>query len=318
METQQQQGAPPTDGLVAWRSKTAVGLPKTGVFVFVGHPKGGKTSLAASFPGSYVFEFEIGGADHIDGRVHEIKDTIGEDGKIVVLKAGETEIAQTALVNFRRTFLLAIKDPSVETVVVDTIDVLAGLVAVDVAQEFGLADMSEKKKGVNGFDVWGTYNQRMTTMVERFEQCGKRVILNAHCKNPEKDEQGNVLVPAGINVQGKQVGPLIGARAKLIGHCYKEQLGDETEYYVSFRGGPLAIWGSRVDELNDKVLRLPKERPYAAIEAACAAAPAKTQEQPAAAAPAAPAAEGKAEDKPGEAKAPPKPRARATAAAAGR
>ena len=45
-------------------------------------------------------------------------------------------------------------------------------------------------------------------------------------------------------------------------------MGRGTEYFLTFQGGPLGNWGSRIDELNDKTLRLPKADPYSAFAAA--------------------------------------------------
>src|SRR5438034_203046 len=46
--------------LVESRAKLKEGMPTEGLFVLVGLPKSAKTTLAASFPGSYVLELEKG------------------------------------------------------------------------------------------------------------------------------------------------------------------------------------------------------------------------------------------------------------------
>lgn len=246
--------APPTEGLVGFRKKTAVGFPKNGFGVLVGHPKSGKTALAVDFPNAYVFELEHEGAEHVDGRVDNVRDVV-QDGTVV----------KTALEAFRQRLLMAVNEPSVETIVVDTIDQLAAWIANEVAQKYGLATINERKQGVNGRDVWGEYDDRMAGLLGFFEECGKLVVLCAHCKNPEKDDAGTVIIPMGINVPGKKPAAAIAARAKFIGFCYKKEMGTGNAYYVTFKGGPLATWGSRVDELNDKTITLPKEKPFSAI-----------------------------------------------------
>jgi hypothetical protein len=64
-----------------------------------------------------------------------------------------------------------------------------------------------------------------------------------------------------------QAGAFIAAQADMIGYVFKKPLGSGTAYYVTFQGGPLGTWGSRVDELNDKTIMLPRENPYSAFEA---------------------------------------------------
>ena len=63
--------APPA--LVGFREATVKGLSND-LFILVGNPKTGKTSLAAAFPGAYVLELEPKGGDRVDGRIHEIPD----------------------------------------------------------------------------------------------------------------------------------------------------------------------------------------------------------------------------------------------------
>lgn len=106
---------------------------------------------------------------------------------------------------------------------------------------------------------------------------GKMAILIAHSKEPKIDGDGKVIVPAGIAIPGK-IGGYIAAQADAIGHCYKRQVGSKTEYYVSFQGGPLGTWGSRIAELEDKTITLPRTEQWAAIAAACEPAPARAAE----------------------------------------
>lgn len=242
-ETKPQEQSAQTRVLAAYRDRKESGMPTTGLMVLVGNPKSGKTTLAASFPDSYVIELEKGGADRVSGTIDDV----------------------TSIAEFRESLKLAVKEPKIKTIVIDTIDQLSDWLEDEIAKQFGLDSIAERKTGVDGRQVWGEYRARLSALLGYLEASNKLIILNAHCKDPKLDEQNNIIIPAGINLPGKNSGVLAG-RAKLIGYCYKKETGTGNTYFLSFKGGPLGTWGSRVDELNDKVLQLPRENPYSAID----------------------------------------------------
>ncbi len=226
------------------RAKRKAGLPTDGLMLLVGHPKSGKTTLAASFPDSYVMELEKGGGDRISGRIHDI--------------AGLNE--------FREVLKLVINEPSIKTIVIDSLDVLSDWLEEEIARARGLDSITERKQGVDGFEMWGEYRKRIEALINYLKSSNKFTILIAHCREPKLDANGNLISPAGINMPGK-AGSFIAAQADIIGYVYKKPLGSGTSYFVTFQGGPLGAWGSRVDELNDKTLQLPGDNPYSAFEA---------------------------------------------------
>jgi hypothetical protein len=210
--------------------------------ILVGMPKSGKTTLAASWPGSYVLELEPGGGDRIDGRVHEIK----------------------SLVEFRDALKLLIAEPSVKTIVVDSIDVLSDWFEDEIARAAGLTSMTDRKAGVDGWSLWADLRKKLESLIHYLKSSGKFVILIAHTKDPKVDASGSIIIPAGINVSGKGAG-FIAANADAIGNSFKKQVGAQTKYFLSFQGGSLGIWGSRIPELEDKTIELPRENPYSAF-----------------------------------------------------
>ena len=212
------------------------------LFILVGNPKTGKTTLAASFPDSYVLELEPKGGDRVAGRIHEIPD----------------------LETFRDVLEVVFETPEIKTVVIDTIDVLSDWIEDEVAGQFGLKQISERKKEVSGFEVWGEFKKRMEGLVGYFKDSGKLVIVLAHTKEPKVvDDQ--VITPAGINIPGKG-GSYLAAQADLIGFTYRQAISTGTQYFVTFKGGPLGTWGSRIAELNDKTLKLDQINPYRAFQ----------------------------------------------------
>lgn len=230
--------------LIKPRPAIKKGLPKDGIFILVGLPKSGKTTLAASWPESYVLELEPGGGDRIDGRIHDIRN----------------------LQEFRDTLKLAIAEPSIKTIVIDSIDVLSDWIEDEVAHIAGLSSITERKAGVDGWGLWSDLRKRMEALVSYLKSSRKFIILIAHTKDPKLDANGSIIIPAGINVSGKGAS-VIAANADAIGNCFKRQIGSTTKYFLSFQGGSLGIWGSRIPELEDKTIELPRKNQYLAFAA---------------------------------------------------
>lgn len=256
-ETTEKTEAPPAAPkyqLAPPRGKLKTGIPVDGTLVFAGLPKGGKTSLACSIPGCVVLELERGGADRLEGWIQDIAD----------------------LEQFRAAMKSAVEDPTVKAIAIDSLDVLSDWLELEVAGQYGLDSISERKEGVNGFEVWKELRARFEGLMGYLRDSGKLAILIAHSKEPKIDSDGKVVTPAGIAIPGK-IGGYIAAQADAIGHCYKKQVGSTTQYFVSFQGGPLGTWGSRIAELEDKTISLPRAGQWETLTAACNPAPAKTE-----------------------------------------
>lgn len=236
---------PPVTKLVATRRRTKTGIPTEGLLVFIGYPKAGKSTLAAAFPDSYVLELERGGGDRIDGRIHDIQ----------------------TLEEFRGAIAAAIEDQSIRTIVIDTVDEWGEWTETDIAHSFGLSNILERKAGVDGFELWGEYGRRVKALVDFMKASGKLFLVLAHCKDPKMDDTGKLITPAGMNLRGKG-GNYIASHADAIGNVFKRQVGDRTRHYLTFQGGPLGHWGSRIEELNDKTIELNPKNPYASFAAA--------------------------------------------------
>jgi len=257
-ETSAQTAQPPQEfKLVPPRPKPKTGIPTDGVWIIVGLPKGGKTTLAASIPGCVLLELERGGADRIDGWVQDIPD----------------------LETFRLALKAAVENPAVKAVAIDSIDIFNDWAEMEIAEKFGLDNISERKEGVNSFEVWKMLRTRYEGLISYLKRSKKLALLVAHSKEVKIDDGGKVVIPAGISIPGK-LGSYIAAEADAIGNVFKKQVGSVTVYYLSFQGGSLGVYGSRIPELEDKVIALPRANQWAAVEAIFKTpAPGKTEQQ---------------------------------------
>jgi hypothetical protein len=136
----------------------------------------------------------------------------------------------------------------------------------EVARAAGLENILERKHGVDHWSLFAELRKRIEALVGYLKESGKLVVLLAHTKEPKLDANGIVVIPQGINVMGKGAS-FIAAAVDAIGHCYKKQVAGTTKYFVSFSGGPLGAFGSRIPELEDKTIELPKTNQWSAIEA---------------------------------------------------
>ena len=240
------------------REKLKSGMPTDGMIIVVGLPKSGKTSLAASIQDSLLIEMEKGGADRVAGRIQDVG-TLDE---------------------LREVLKAAVAEPSIKAIAIDSVDVLSDLFENEVARAAGLANINERKAGVDGFALWADLRRKFESLVSYLKASDKLIVLVAHCREPKLDADGKLISPAGINTPGK-IGGYLAAQADAIGHCFKKQIGSATQYFISFQGGPLGIWGSRIPELEVKIVQLPRENPWSAIEAVFKAEPKPAEAKPA-------------------------------------
>ncbi len=250
-----------TATLVAPRDgKKTTGVPTSGLMLGVGHPKSGKSTTFAKFKNAYVLMLEKSGGDRIDGkglRIHDITETVDE-------KSGA--VLKTALEEFGDVLELVLNDASINTVVIDTIDELVMWFEDDILRSMG-KDPKSGKPTEKDFVFWNELKTRIRAFAEYMKDSGKLVILVAHCKAPEKDSKGNVIVPAGINVPGKG-GAYLAAQAEMIAYISKRIIGRNSVQYMSFNApSDMALWGSRLEELDGKEFEVPKANPYEAFAA---------------------------------------------------
>lgn len=235
------------------------GMITAGIVVIVGLEKSGKSSLLAS-SGAYVINLDAGDSDHIDGRIHDIVAVTEEVD-------GEVKIVKSRLALFREVVTAVMADESIRIVGLDTFGTFVKLQAQEIAEAAGLKSITDRKEGVNGYALWDELSARTERFINMMRSSGKLFIITAHCKAPELNDEKQVVIPSGIDTYNKP-GTMLARRADLIGYAYKKEVAGKNEYRLSFQGGPLGAWGSRVDALNDKTVKLDKKNPWASLLAA--------------------------------------------------
>lgn len=239
--------------LVERRTEAKVtGMPTHGLILLTGHPKAGKSWLAASAPDSIVIMLEKDGGERVPwGRIQDVED----------------------LDTFNEVMELVLGDDSIKTVVIDTVDQLGLLLQDDIARLAGVDYIGKPKAGVDSRALWGEFSNRVHTLTDALKSSGKLVVMIAHSKPPEKDNEGRVINPAGINISGKS-GQYIAAQAEAIGNVGVRVLAGKAQHYITFKSASdLAIWRSRIDELHDKEFILDKKDPWGSFVTAAFGAP---------------------------------------------
>lgn len=235
-----------TATLVAPREPKLSGMPTSGIIVIAGEPKSGKTKFMASFPNSYILELDKGDADRIGGRIHDVAD----------------------LDELQEILPMVVEDSSVQYIGIDTVDTLGTWMEAVVAKESGVEFLGKPTAGVDSRGLWGEYAQRVRGMTDYLKHCGKPVLLGAHVRAPDKDDQGRITKPAGIKVRGAG-GDYIIEQACAIGHMRVKTINDRAVHSLSFKApSDQAIWRSRVEELQDREFIIKKEDPYGSFYSA--------------------------------------------------
>lgn len=233
------------------------GFPKVGLVGVAGDVKSGKTYLCASAPKSILIELEDSGADRVPfGRIIELRST-----------------EENLLEKFDTLMGEVMADDSIEIVIIDTVDKLAKLWQDDISKLHNTINMNPKP-GLDARVLWNEFGDRVRAFVDACKNCGKLVILIAHTRPPKQDEQGRVVHPEGINVQG-QGGDYIIANAEMLGKVGVRVVAGKAQYFITFRApSNQAIWRTRVVEYADREVILDKENPWKSL--IDAGTPAKT------------------------------------------
>lgn len=214
------------------------GMPARGLLTFIGDSKVGKSHFGASFPGGIVCSMEKGRTDRISyGRIHPIN----------------------SLDEYAEFIELVMADSSIGTCVLDTIDSLQDWIAEDCGLKKPISP------GVDRRSQWADYTGRIKAMVDYFKESEKLFVILGHKRPAEKDSDGRITKPAGLNVSGKG-GDYIIQQSEAVGFIGTRELAGVSQHFLSFKatsdGG---VWRSGIEELVGKEVLLKKSNPYSSF-----------------------------------------------------
>lgn len=212
--------------------------------ILFGPPKVGKTTFAAEWPDSLLVECEPEGADYVRSK----------------------KVQVNSMEELREVFKLLATDTSFKTIVIDTLDQVAGWIEKDICKELGIANIMEAKKGERNGSQWGEYKERVMGFVLSVLRMNRNVIFLCHAKKVESDGNGGILNPKTINIYGSTAINIL-SMVNNIGYMFaKEVEGGVVKRYLTFKAGNQVEAGSRHPALRDKVIEIPREGGYKAFE----------------------------------------------------
>ena len=225
----------------------ATGLPREIKLVLEGKSKVGKTTFAAGFPDALMIECEPGGAAHIGCKVLDIS------------KGKEPLKGLRMAIEELRT------DTRFKTVILDTVDAVADLVAQEICRELNIATIADAPAKARHGVQWEMYANRIVGIVGALIALPKHIVVLGHTKPASYDEKGVLKAAEGLDIYGKAA-RILYARVDNIGHMSVVNVGGVTQTMLSFKGGMDSTRGSRHPALRDQEILLPRDNGYAAFE----------------------------------------------------
>jgi hypothetical protein len=163
-------------------------------YMLVGFPGSGKTTLAMTFPGAYLLNF-----DRKSGSVPE-------GTKIRTFEHGQNVYAQTvSILDAMSNLEMRIKF-GIKTVIIDTLTAMSELMEVHC-----VADPELNPKGTKGLLIqhYGIIQHQIVEIIRRCYEVGLDVVVTAHADEIQDDNGELVYHPA---ITGKKGGPKLGGK----------------------------------------------------------------------------------------------------------
>ncbi len=227
----------------------AGGVPSEIKLVLEGKSKIGKTTFAASFPDALIIECEPGGAENV--ACEGLLDLTKGKNPLLGLRMAIKEIREDGC--------------RFKTIVLDTIDAVADLVAKEICADLKINTIADAPKGARHGVQWERYANEIVGIVGALIALPKNVVVLGHTKPASYNEQGALMREEGLDIYGKAARALY-ARVDNIGHMSVVNEGGVTKTLLSFKAGIDCTRGSRHPALRDRELILPRENGYAAFE----------------------------------------------------
>ncbi len=165
--------------------KSALDLPINDLAILlVGDPGSRKTTLALQFPGVYIFDCDknmsapLNYLKQIDSslpsKIHYDHAYTDDEGKPIP--------PAQRYAHFTKCITLATKDPSIQTIIVDSLTAFVDVLVSEVKRQASRADNLEMR-----IQDWGTFGGLLKHVVTQLRTSGKIVVFTGH-NRVEKDE----------------------------------------------------------------------------------------------------------------------------------
>lgn len=165
--------------------KSTVDAPQNFSMLLWGQAKSGKTTLASTAPGKKLWiNFDPDGTASLTGRDDiMVADYANEKHHVIIPKLLNEDPINLGV------FL---KDnPDIETVVIDSVTLLAALVQ---AQAVKAKNLAPEEPGMRGYGVKNNWlNIILRNLIRVVKEQGRNVILIAHESAPDRDDKGTVV-----------------------------------------------------------------------------------------------------------------------------
>jgi hypothetical protein len=217
-------------------TKAVSGYPENQIWLLYGPPKVGKTTLAVEFPKPLVIDLE-GGAHYID--CYRLNPKNGEALHHILDE-------------------LALGGHGYKTLVIDTIDIVN-----DWVERFVCGKKNQKQMGEGAYGSdWAMARDMVLSFVEKIRAFNMTKILIAHSKlTVTEDGKSGVKT---IDLPGK-LARFLSAKVDIIGYLYGETEEGIIKRKLAFLSHEGVEAGTRVPELDGKIINLEKGAGYKAI-----------------------------------------------------
>lgn len=209
-----------------WSAATA---GSKGLKVLLYGPSGmGKTRFAATFPRPLFLDLEGG-----------LRSTIKVKSVLRYPKNPNEEITSLEQVKKFYKLVKETKNPNFETIVLDTLTELQGLVSKNVLSKYNAERLYDDQMTRGDY---GKANRDFLNIIRLFLKLPYHIVFTAHSTQPDDPEE--LVIPKFV---GKQIGPDLTQIMEMIGFCHVVKGKDGgSEYVVSFRASPRYIAKDRM------------------------------------------------------------------------
>lgn len=160
------------------KSATTINQSARGTFLFIGNPGSGKTSTALRFPNVYVFDCDdnVLSAVKYTGLTNFCYSTpyLDDNDKPIAPANRYARLSQE--------LNLAALDPTIDTIVIDSLTSLVDILCSQAKKLGGIADDAQMR-----IQDWGTFGGLIRNLVTSLKSSGKTIIFIGHTEL-EQDE----------------------------------------------------------------------------------------------------------------------------------